>query len=62
MQQAVNLGDRIIMMHRGQVLHDIQGPERERIRSDDLLERFEEVRRRELLDETAAQMLRRSYI
>lgn len=62
MQQAVNLGDRIIMMHRGEKLHDIQGSERNRIRSDDLLERFEEVRRRELLDESAAQMLRQSYI
>lgn len=62
MQQAVNLGDRIIMMHRGEKLHDIQGAERSRIRSDDLLERFEEVRRRELLDESAAQMLRQNYI
>ena len=28
MQQAVHLGDRIVMMHCGQVLHDLQGPER----------------------------------
>src|SRR6185503_14184034 len=28
MQQAVHLGDRIIMMHRGEVLHDLRGTER----------------------------------
>src|SRR5437773_12399188 len=31
MQQAVHLGDRIVMMHRGQVLHDLQGAERARV-------------------------------
>ena len=62
MQQAVNLGDRIIMMHRGQILHDLQGAERERTRVDDLLARFEDVRRREQLDSSAAEMLRRNYV
>lgn len=62
MQQAVNLGDRIIMMHRGQILHDLQGAERERARVDDLLARFEDVRRREQLDSSAAEMLRRNYV
>mgnify|MGYP001550562169 CR=1 FL=1 len=62
MQQAVNLGDRIIMMHRGQVLHDLRGAERQRARVEDLLARFDEVRRRELLDPAAAEMLRRNYI
>src|SRR5262245_14386512 len=62
MQQAVNLGDRIVMMHRGQVLHDLHGPERARVRPEDLLQRFDEVRRREQLDATVAEMLRRNYI
>jgi putative ABC transport system ATP-binding protein len=62
MQQAVNLGDRIIMMHRGQVLHDLRGAERQRARVDDLLARFEDIRRRESLDASAAEMLERSYI
>ncbi|MHB8520996.1 MAG: ABC transporter ATP-binding protein [Limisphaerales bacterium] len=62
MHQAVNLGDRIIMMHRGRVLHDLRGAERQRARVDDLLARFEEVRRRELLDPTAAELLRRTYV
>ena len=62
MQQAVNLGDRLIMMHRGRIIHDLQGAEKRRLRVDDLLARFEEVRRGELLDETAAEMLRRAYV
>jgi putative ABC transport system ATP-binding protein len=62
MQQAVNLGDRIVMMHRGQVLHDLQGPERARVRPEDLLRRFDEVRRREQLDHVIAEMLQRNYI
>jgi len=62
MQQAVNLGDRLLMMHRGRIIHDLYGAEKRRLRVDDLLARFEEVRRGELLDETAAQMLQRRYV
>jgi putative ABC transport system ATP-binding protein len=62
MQQAVNLGDRIVMMHRGRVLHDLQGAERARVRPEDLLRRFDEVRRRDQLDPTVAEMLQRNYI
>ena len=58
MQQASNLGDRLIMMHRGAVLHDFSGAEKQRLRPADLLARFESVRRAELLDESAAEMLR----
>jgi putative tryptophan/tyrosine transport system ATP-binding protein len=61
MQQAANLGDRLIMMHRGAVLHDFRGAEKRRLRPDDLLSRFESVRRADQLDETAAEMLRRMY-
>jgi putative ABC transport system ATP-binding protein len=62
MQQATSLGDRLIMMHRGRIIHDLQGAEKRRLRVDDLLARFEEVRRGELLDETAADMLRQAYV
>jgi len=62
MQQAVHLGDRIIMMHRGEVLHDLRGTERARVRPEDLLSRFEEVRRREQLDSATAEMLRLNYV
>ncbi|MGB8325060.1 MAG: ATP-binding cassette domain-containing protein [Candidatus Acidiferrum sp.] len=62
MHQAANLGDRLIMMHRGQIIHDFQGAEKRRLRPDDLLARFEEVRRAEQLDESAAQMLAEKYV
>jgi putative ABC transport system ATP-binding protein len=62
MQQAAALGDRLIMMHRGKILHDIRGVEKQRVRANELLERFEELRRSELLDEAAAGMLERAYV
>ncbi|MEW6368232.1 MAG: ATP-binding cassette domain-containing protein [Acidobacteriota bacterium] len=62
MQQAVNLGDRLIMMHRGQIIHDFQGAERGRLRVEDLLNRFDEVRRMEQLDAGAAELLRAAYV
>ena len=62
MQQAANLGDRLIMMHRGRVLHDFRGAEKRRLRPEDLLARFEEVRRGEQLDEVAAEVLRQVYV
>lgn len=62
MQQAVNLGDRIVMMHRGRILHDLQGSERARSRPEDLLGRFEDVRRREQLDNSIAEMLAADYV
>jgi putative ABC transport system ATP-binding protein len=61
MPQAARLGDRLVMMHRGELLHDFRGAEKMRLRADDLLARFEDVRRSEQLDESAAAMLRRLY-
>jgi putative ABC transport system ATP-binding protein len=62
MHQAATLGDRLIMMHRGRVIHDFRGADKRRLRPEDLLHRFEEVRRGELLDAAAAEMLRRVYV
>jgi putative ABC transport system ATP-binding protein len=62
MHQAASLGDRLIMMHRGQIIHDFQGAEKRRLRPEDLLARFEEVRRAEQLDESAAAMLAENYV
>jgi putative ABC transport system ATP-binding protein len=62
MQQAAHLGDRLIMMYRGRVIYDYEGAEKRRLRPDDLLARFEAVRRGELLDAGAAEMLRKGYV
>jgi putative ABC transport system ATP-binding protein len=50
------------MMYRGRIIHDFSGAEKRRLRVDDLLARFEEVRRGEQLDESAAELLRRAYV
>jgi len=62
MQQATSLGDRIIMLNKGLVAHDFAGTEKSRLRSEDLVDRFEEIRRRELLDESAARLLKEHYL
>jgi putative ABC transport system ATP-binding protein len=62
MQQAASLGDRLIMMHRGRVIYDLRGAQKKRVRAAELLERFEELRRSELLDESAAELLERVYV
>ena len=62
MAQAVALGDRLIMMHRGRIIQDLRGADKRRLRPEDLLARFEEVRRADLLDESAAGLLRARYI
>lgn len=60
--QAVRLGDRVLMMHRGRIVHDFSGIRKRRLRVDDLLALFDEVRGAELLDESTAAMLARSYV
>lgn len=62
MQQAAAVGDRLLMMHRGRIVYDVSGAEKRRLHSDELLRRFEELRRSELLDASAAEMLRAAYI
>ena len=62
MQQAVTYGDRLVMMHRGQVVLDLRGAEKRRLRPEDLLQRFEELRRPDLVDPAVADMLRRRYV
>ena len=62
MQQAARLGDRLLMMHHGKVLMTLEGAQKKRVRPEELLARFEEVRRADLLDESAAEMLARCYV
>jgi putative ABC transport system ATP-binding protein len=62
MPQAVRMGDRVLMMHRGRVVQDWGEGRKRRLRVDDLLAQFDEVRGAELLDESTAAMLARSYV
>jgi putative ABC transport system ATP-binding protein len=62
MAHAASLGDRLIMAHQGRLVFDVSGPAKHRLRAHDLLERFEELRRSDQLDETAAGLLREVYV
>ena len=62
MQQAATLGDRIVMMNQGSVHADYAGAHRRHLRAEDLIRRFDEIRRDERLDASAAEMLRGEYV
>ncbi len=62
MAQAAHLGDRLVMMHRGQICLDAAGAAKQRLHVEDLLARFEAMRRRDQLDPSAADLLRRAYV
>jgi putative ABC transport system ATP-binding protein len=62
MQQAVNLGDRIIMMHQGQIKYDFRGEEKKRLKVTDLLSLFDELRRKDQIDGAVAELLMREYV
>jgi putative ABC transport system ATP-binding protein len=62
MQQAVRLGDRLLLVHRGRIVEDLSGARKRRLRVEDLLDRFDRLRNADMLDESAAEMLRRTYV
>ncbi|MBM3965531.1 MAG: ATP-binding cassette domain-containing protein [Planctomycetes bacterium] len=62
MQQAVHLGDRILMMHQGQIVADLSGSEKARTRAEDLLSRFDALRQRDQLTPAVRDLLEHSYV
>jgi putative ABC transport system ATP-binding protein len=62
MQQAVDLPDRIVMMHRGQIVEDLHDEMKQRVRVPDLLETFNIIQKRELFDESVARLMREQYV
>ncbi|MHC1729041.1 MAG: ABC transporter ATP-binding protein [Syntrophobacteraceae bacterium] len=61
MHQALELGNRTIMMHQGQIIDDISLEEKQRSTVEDLLDRFAELRKKERLTDEMLERLRRSY-
>jgi putative ABC transport system ATP-binding protein len=61
-QQAVALGDRVLIMHRGRVVQSIGGTRKRQLRVDELLDSFDRLRSADLVDQSAAEMVRRLYI
>jgi putative ABC transport system ATP-binding protein len=62
LQQAVALGDRVVLMHQGRILLSIGGVRKRQLRVEELLDSFERLRSADLVDESTADMLRRLYI
>lgn len=62
MQQAVNMGNRIIMMHNGKIVFDFDENEKKHLKVNDLLSLFDEIRRKEQIDKSVAEMLERNYV
>lgn len=62
MQQAVDLSDRIVMMHQGQIIEDFRDEMKKRVRIHDLMDTFDRVQKRELFDESVAALLYDQYV
>lgn len=43
MKDAIQIGNRLIMMHEGRIIYDIAGEEKKNLKVDDLLRKFEEA-------------------
>lgn len=52
LQHALTYGDRTIMMHDGEIIFDIRGPERKKLSVDDLMIKFSDIRKHILSDRT----------
>jgi putative ABC transport system ATP-binding protein len=62
LQQAVALGDRVVLMHQGRIVQTIGGARKRQLRVEELLDSFERLRSADLVDQSSADMLRRLYI
>jgi putative ABC transport system ATP-binding protein len=62
MQQAINLGDRILMLHQGKIVEDIPSGEKKNLKVKDLMGFFDEIRRKEQIDHSVAEMLAANYV
>ena len=51
MNDAIRLGNRLIMMHEGNVIYDVRGEEKKSLTVPDLLQKFEEVSGGELAND-----------
>ncbi len=61
MQQALEMGNRTIMMYRGRIIDDIPENEKKRLTVDDLLDKFADLRKKEKLTEDIFEQLRKEY-
>ena len=62
MAEAVELGQRVLVMHRGRIAYDLRDLRHQRLAEDDLLQLFDQLRCADRLDGSTAAMLRRTYV
>jgi len=62
MKQALELGTRMIMMHHGQIIDDIPAVEKKNLTVEDLLNKFEDIRKREKLTPELIEQLKNQYV
>jgi putative ABC transport system ATP-binding protein len=62
MSQAVQLGDRVLVMHQGRLVYDIAQVRQQRLAENHLLQLFDELRWADRLEQSAADMLRDAYV
>ncbi|RJP28512.1 MAG: ATP-binding cassette domain-containing protein [Candidatus Omnitrophota bacterium] len=62
MQQALELGNRTIMMNKGEIIDDISIKDKHRLTVNDLLDKFAELRKSERLTDEMLEELRREYV
>jgi putative tryptophan/tyrosine transport system ATP-binding protein len=62
MTEAVQMGERVLIMHRGRVAYDLGEVRRRRLAENDLLQLFDQLRWADRLDDSAAGMLQRAYV
>lgn len=43
MKEAIRLGNRLIMMHEGHIIYDVEGEEKQNLKVEDLLKKFEQA-------------------
>jgi putative ABC transport system ATP-binding protein len=61
MQQALELGTRVLMMHNGRVIEDIDEKEKKNLTIEDLLNKFENIRKLEKLTPELMESLKNQY-
>jgi putative ABC transport system ATP-binding protein len=60
--QAANLGDRLLLIHRGRVALDVAGAAKARLTAEAIASRFDALRRADQLDAEASQTLAEHYL
>ena len=51
MQQALDYGNRLLMMDGGEIIYDVSGEEKQKLTLDDLAQKFKEIKKRDMTND-----------